>query len=119
MIKQKLKNQNVRDELVEGTEKRLLLEIKKAKEKKEQTSKEKEKSLTLFDRGTRKVKLGLAIAVILTALIEYFSYSHWEHIMYEVIISTIVILFLTIFYFPYRKVKRNRLQEKWDDSISM
>lgn len=119
VIKQKLKNQNVRDELVEGTEKRLLLEIKKAKEKKEQTSKEKEKSLTLFDRGTRKVKLGLAIAVILTALIEYFSYSHWEHIMYEVIISTIVILFLTIFYFPYRKVKRNRLQEKWDDSINM
>lgn len=120
----KLRNNNLRNRLIEGTENRLKLEAADLDEEKRLAEIEKKSDIARFDKRTRKT--GAIISLIVIGIWTVIGFGFYFFTVKDVfsfkptwgsLIVSVLLVSLLFLYFPLRRRKRKLKEAEWNRRI--
>lgn len=118
-LKQKLKNKNLQDELIDGGTRYFEIKIEDCVQEKKNLTNQKNKVLDDFDLSTRKYGIIIIGIILFIWIIGGVLYKLVlpDSLWWVLILTTLFGSFLFL-YFPWRKSRRKGLESSWNEQIT-
>lgn len=117
-LKQKLKNKNVQDDIIDANIKRLEDQIKQRNKEKTSMLEQKQISLKTFSVKTYKVMSILCCIFVFVGLLLYFLYEYFsKNVVYSLVGIDSAVLLILIVYFLWRIFKKKEYEQELNEHI--